>query len=94
MQIREIILLNHQNNYIERSNAKILPLLLEHQNFLQHWSSLLRFQQNYFDGPTNFNLYIVFQFVILKYVHRLSLQSDHLSHSYLLFGDIVLRVIF
>jgi len=44
--IGKAILLN-QNNYVERSNQ-----LLEYQNFLQHRSLFLRFQQNYFDGPT------------------------------------------
>jgi len=43
---RKIILLNYQNNYIERSNR-----LLECQNFLRYCSLFLRFQ-NYFDGPT------------------------------------------
>jgi len=31
MQIRKVILLNYQNNYMERSNQ-----LLENQNFFQH----------------------------------------------------------
>jgi len=47
IQIKKIILLNYQNNYVERSNQ-----LLEYQIFLQYCkiycSLLLRFQQNYF----------------------------------------------
>jgi len=47
IQIRKVILLNYQNNYVERSNQ--LP---KYQNFLQYCKIycllLLRFQQNYF----------------------------------------------
>jgi len=35
------ILLNYQNNHVEHPNQ-----LLEYQNFLQHRSLFLRFQQN------------------------------------------------
>jgi len=35
--------LNYQNIYVTRSNK-----LLEYQNVLQHFSLILRFQQNYF----------------------------------------------
>jgi len=43
IQIRKVILLDYQNNYVE---------LVEYQNFLQHRSLFLWFRQNYFDGPT------------------------------------------
>ena len=40
----KIILLDYKNNYVECSN-----LLLECQNFLQHYSSCLKFLRNYFN---------------------------------------------
>jgi len=46
IQIRKLILLSC-HIYVERSNY-----LLEYQNFLQHCSLFLRFQQNYFADPT------------------------------------------
>jgi len=39
--------LNYQNNCVET-----LKLVNKYQNFLQHCSLFLRFQQNYFDGQT------------------------------------------
>jgi len=38
-----VILLNYKNNYVE---------LVVNQNFLEHRSLFLRFQQNRFDNPT------------------------------------------
>jgi len=41
--------LNYQNNYVQliaQTNCS------EYQNFLQHYSLFLKFQQNYFDGST------------------------------------------
>jgi len=44
VQIRKVILLIYQNNYVERPNSRLAKFFAV--------SLFLRFQQNYFDGPT------------------------------------------
>jgi len=77
IQIRKVILLTYQNNYVERSK------LLEYQNFLQHCSLFLRFQQNYFDGLTKLfsDLYLV-KFEIPQQNHSFRVEYRTLDFNF------------